>query len=121
MSELIENRTISSELPKVSKCNEIESQLVTRDETATNQTFNSLGSVVMEENTCEFTRDSMFTRTRKNSQYVWGKYIASYYTAASATEEALAHESMRLVFYSFDGKCCHNADMLFDLERKLLV
>ena len=72
MGELIKNHFIPSELSQVSKCNEMKSQLFTEDETATNQNFKSLESVVIEEDTCKITGDSMFTHTRKNSMF-WGK------------------------------------------------
>ena len=39
-------------------------QLFTKDESATNETFKSLESVLIEEDTCKFTRDFMFTRVR---------------------------------------------------------
>ena len=47
----------------------MKSQLFTKDVTATNQNFNSLGSVVIEEDTYKFTRHSMVTHTRKNSMF----------------------------------------------------
>ena len=59
MSELIENHVISSKLSKVSKCNN-----VTKEETASS--FKSLGSVVIEEDTCKI----QGTPCAKKVQYV---------------------------------------------------
>ena len=68
MSELIENHSISSKLSKVSNFYEMES-LFTKDRTATNESFKSLRSIIIED-TCKFTKDSMFTHTRKNSMFM---------------------------------------------------
>ena len=56
--EPIEKHAISS---KVSKYNEMESLLFTKDETAACESLKSLGTVVIQ-------KDSVFTRTNKNSR-----------------------------------------------------
>ena len=45
----------------------MESQLFIKYKIATNESFKSLGSVVIGEDIYKFRRDSMFTRTKKNS------------------------------------------------------
>ena len=74
----------------------MEVQQFTKDKTATNESLKSLGSIIIKEDTCSFTRDSMFTCPRKNSN-VSGKHIACYYAAVSPTEGAQIHAFVHLV------------------------
>ena len=55
----------------------MESQLFTKDETANNESFKSVGSVVIQKDTWKFTRDSMMTRTKKNVRSPSSRIYAS--------------------------------------------